>query len=483
MDKDFIARRLVEKFGISLLNDMQNAVIERWQAGCRNIILYSPTGSGKTLAFAVPIMRDINEPSDTAEVIIIEPTRELVLQVAEVLKKLTPSIKTTPCYGGHNSQAERLSLSQSPTIVVATPGRLLDHIKRGNLNVNNAKILVLDEFDKSLELGSEDEMKQIIKMLPTTISTIMTSATIIKNVPHFIDLSRFEIINFLKQDTLSPQARITTWQVRCNGNNRVKCLSDLLQSLPDEKTVIFTNQRDTAQFVYQQLVKRGFATGLYIGTLEQSEREKVLAMFRNGSLLVLASTDLGGRGIDISDIKHIIHFEQPLTSEIFTHRNGRTARVNATGNVYVITSHEEDLAPFITFDKLYETNTSFANMKLPPRATIHISAGKKEKVSRGDIVGYLLHNCPIITSDEIAGIEIFDHYSLVGVPREKAEEIVKTISPYKLKKLKVKSIIATFRPKVIKYLFQNLIHNLIHLVGIVISLDDVNNLIVGRQKN
>ncbi len=294
MDKDIIARQLVEKFGIAQLNDMQNAVIEKWQTSRKNLVLYSPTGTGKTLAFAVPVVLDIEGASLTTQVVIIVPTRELVLQVTEVLKKLAPSIKTTPCYGGHNSQEERKSLSQSPTIVVATPGRLLDHIERGNVNFQTTKTLVLDEFDKSLEMGFVDEMRQLIMRLPTTIRTIMTSATLIKNVPSFIDLSCFDTVNLLQQDALLPQSRITTWQVKCNSSNRIQCLKELLLSLPAEKTIVFANQRDTAQFIYQQLVKLGFTTGLYIGTLEQSEREKVLAMLRNGSLLVLVSTDLGG---------------------------------------------------------------------------------------------------------------------------------------------------------------------------------------------
>lgn len=447
MDRVFISRQLKEKFAISQLNDMQNTVVERWHVGTKNIVLYSPTGSGKTLAFAVPILCDIDEPNDITNIIIIEPTRELVLQVTEVLKKLAPSIKTTPCYGGHSSQDEALSLSQAPTIVVATPGRLLDHIKRGNVNIEKTTTLVLDEFDKSLELGFVDDMRSIICCLPSEIRTIMTSATKIKKVPDFIDLSCFETVNFLKRSELSQQERITTWRVTCDDNNRLCRLEKLLLSLPDEKTIIFVNQRDTAQLVYRQLVNYGITAGLYIGTLEQSEREKVIAMFRNGSLLVLVSTDIGGRGIDISDIRHIIHYEQPLTSEIFTHRNGRTARVDATGDVYVMTS-QDDLNPFITVDGEYHLNSRDThNTKQPVRATIRISAGKKEKISRGDVAGYLLHNSPTLTAGEIAGIEIFDHYTLVGVPASKAEEIVKTISHYKLKKQKVKSMVVGFRPK------------------------------------
>lgn len=451
MDKGSIAKHLKDKFGISCLNDMQNAVMSKWHENKRNIVLYSPTGTGKTLAFVMPVLHDIDEPCFNSKALIIEPTRELVLQVTEVLKKLAPSIKTTPCYGGHNSHDENMSLAANPSILVSTPGRLLDHLERGNLHIKEVTMLVLDEFDKSLELGFVDNMRQIFDRLPSTVRIIMTSATEIKKMPNFLHNFQFETINFLQQDNLSPQSRITTWQVRCNKDDRLQCLKKLLLSMSDEKTIVFANQRDTAQLIYRQLIKDGFVIGLYIGTLEQNEREKMLTMFKNGSLIVVISTDLGGRGVDISDIKHIIHYEQPLTSEIFTHRNGRTARVDATGEVYVITCPDEALAPFITIDGQYQVDSALAPMmKLPTRATIHISAGKKEKISRGDVVGYLLHNCPMLSASEIAGIDIFDHYTLVGVPREEAEDIVKTISPFKLKKQKVKSMIVGFRPKFVK---------------------------------
>ena len=451
MDKSFLTRQLADKFGISHLNNMQNTVVKKWTESSKNIVLYSSTGSGKTLAFAVPIMLCINQPCHNTQAVIIEPTRELVLQATEVLKKLAPSIKTTPCYGGHNLLDERLSLSQTPAIVVATPGRLLDHIIKGNVNLKNITHLVLDEFDKSLELGFLEDMRNIVERIPSTVRTLMTSATVIKKVPNFIDIDKFETVNFLQQEALSTKNRIQTWQVRCDDNNRLSCLKELLLSIPDEKTIIFVNQRDTALFVYQQLVKFGFEVGLYIGTLEQNEREKVLSMFKNGSLMVIVSTDLGGRGIDINDIKHIIHYEQPLTNEIFTHRNGRTARVDATGNVYVITNQGESVASFIKIDSQFNYKCSDApKMKQPVKSTIYLSAGKKEKISRGDIVGYLLHNCSMLEANEITGIDVYDHYTLVGVPKVKAEDIVKTISPFKLKKQKVKSMVVSFRPKFVK---------------------------------
>lgn len=451
MDKEQIISHLKTKFTISHLNMMQEAVVEKWRSTNKNLVLYSPTSSGKTIAFAMSILCAIDEKSSHLQALVLEPSRELSLQTTVVLKQLAPSVKVTCCYGGHNSQDEKQSLLSSPAIVVATPGRMLDHINRGNIAPDDARMVVLDEFDKSLELGFLNEMSDIFNHINPSARLMMTSATKIKTYPSFFTTSNLETIDFLDDNELSPKSRITTWQVKCDNNNRIGCLIDLLLSLPDEKTIIFSNQRDTAQFVYQQLIKNGIPSGLYIGTLQQSEREKVLSMFKRGSLIVLSTTDLGGRGIDISDIKHIIHYEQPLTSEIFTHRNGRTARIDAMGDVYVVTASDEILAPFINIDAQYSmTDSDRPNKKQPSMSTIYISAGKKEKISRGDIVGFLLHNCQMLDSSEIAGIDIFDHYTLVAVPKCKAEDIIKTISTFKLKKQKVKLMVTGFRPLIKK---------------------------------
>ena len=439
MDKEGIIKLIEAKFSFSTLNEMQQHVVERWEKCKRNIVLYSPTGSGKTIAFAISILGDIDENDSRLQSAIIVPTRELAIQTTDVLKKLAPTLKITCCYGGHNSQDERRSLSQNPIIIVATPGRLLDHIERGNINVQAVTALVLDEFDKSLELGFLEEMRHIIGRFPSTVRTIMTSATIIKRAPDFIDFRHFEIIDYMQSVTSSPQSRIHNWLVKCHDNNRICCLEKLLMSLPNERTLIFSNQRETAQLISNQLSRAGIATGLFIGTLEQTDREKTLAMFANGSLMVLSATDLASRGLDISDIRHIIHYDLPLTADIFTHRNGRTARVQETGDAYFMCGKGDTCAPFINIDYQYNLNASFLNdSKRPLAATLFISAGKKEKISKGDVVGYLINNSNSITHEEIGMIHIFDHYSLVALPPSKIVDIIKTISPFKLKKQKVK---------------------------------------------
>jgi len=307
MDKEYLSKQLKDNFGISTLNDIQKFTIKKCETTSTNIVVYSPTGSGKTLAFALPILQSIVDRTTPIQALIIVPTRELAIQTTTVLKKLAPAVKTTCCYGGHNSQDERLSLSSNPLIVVSTPGRLLDHLKRKSLNLDKVTTLVLDEFDKSLELGFTDEMRGIVNSLSSDIRIIMTSATVIKNAPEFINIESFDILNFLNQEHTSPNSRITIWHIDCKNTSPIDCLINLIKSLPDEKTIIFSNLRETAQQVSAELSKAGVMSGLYIGSLEQIEREKVFTMFTNGSTLVLSATDLASRGFDISDIKHIIH--------------------------------------------------------------------------------------------------------------------------------------------------------------------------------
>ena len=182
---------------------------------------------------------------------------------------------------------------------------------------------------------------------------------------------------------------------------------------------------------------------LYHGALEQIEREKAIAMFNNGTALVLVATDLAARGLDIADVKHIIHFETPITQEIFTHRNGRTARVDAEGDAYLITGAKEALPHFVGQCRCYDIEQKTpAYSKVSAVATIYISAGKKEKVSRGDIVGFIASHATELEAREIGTITIHDHYSLVAVPTSKAQEIINSVSPFKLKKQKVKLSIA-----------------------------------------
>ena len=420
------------------LNKTQQLVLECWGNRDDDIIVYSPTGSGKTISFVIPILLSLNGESNCVEAVVITPSRELALQVFHVIKTINPETRVACCYGGHKSADEINTLKSNPNVIIATPGRLLDHIKRGNVDLSNAKCLVLDEFDKSLELGFTDEMKSIMKHCPTQSRQILTSATRIKEIPAFVNLKHPYEINNLDDKNLFVDSRITLWKVKSHSSSKLDTLLELLFTIPDEKTIIFSNSRDTAQFLYEKLSRKNISLTLYHGAMEQKEREKAVAMFNNGSALVISATDLAARGLDIADIKHIVHYDLPLSQEVFTHRNGRTARVDATGDVYLIIEREESLPDYARDAQEFNLDSTVKNHKQSRIGTIHINAGKKEKVSRGDIVGFLATNTSVVNPSEIGVIDVFNHYSLVAVPRHKTDEIIKSVSPFKLKKQKVK---------------------------------------------
>lgn len=439
MTKDELTERAKQCFSIASLNAMQDETLMYWSKNDGDLIVYSPTGSGKTLAFAMPALLSLDLSCDATQVVVIAPSRELVIQSFDVIKKLSPTTMVSCCYGGHNSADEARSLSSHPAIIVSTPGRMLDHITRGNINLTKLKCIVLDEFDKTLELGFADEMRAIMKHCGSTARKIMTSATVIEQMPHFVTLVNSHIINHLESAALAVNDRITLWKVRAKRDDKLDSLLQLLYTIPDELTIVFANTRESAQHVFEFLAKKKLSVALYHGTLPQIEREKAVAMLSNGTAIVLVATDLAARGLDIADVKHIVHYESPETEEILTHRNGRTARVDTLGNAYFISTSNEPLPHFINNIKELPLNPNpIKNSKVTSIATLYISAGKKEKVSRGDIVGYLTSNAASLTASEIGKISIFDHYSLVAVPAIKVKDIIQSVAPFKLKKQKVK---------------------------------------------
>jgi superfamily II DNA/RNA helicase len=442
MTLDTIIEQARQALGFTSLNNMQKAVLEQWGNNTGDLVVYSPTGTGKTLATAIPALLATNPEFTSPQVVIISPSRELAIQTHTVIKKVSPLTLVTCCYGGHSSADEQLALASGPQIVVGTPGRLLDHINKQHINLSGITCMVLDEFDKSLELGFHDEMRSILRHCPTNARKILTSATVIDKMPDFVRLNNCHTINMLASQGLIVDNRLTLWRVSTNGNTPLDTLQELLYSITDERTIVFANTRESAQQVYDFLSKKKMSTVLYHGTLEQIEREKALAMFNNGTAMVLVATDLAARGLDIADVKHIIHYELPLTGEIFTHRNGRTARVDATGEAYLITLTDALLPHYAKACKGFTLNSNSRNPKTSSISTLYISAGKKEKVSRGDIVGFLATNAPSLNASEIGRIDIHDHYALVAVPTSKTKEIIKSVSPFKLKKQKVKLSVA-----------------------------------------
>ena len=177
-----------ERLGIEVLNDMQQQALDAWKSGEGDIVLYSPTGTGKTLAFALCLLQGLKPPMQRLQAVVMAPSRELVMQTAEILRVLATGYKVTPCYGGHAVADEKASLAVTPDVIVSTPGRLLDHQKRGHIDLSGTRLLVLDEMDKSLELGFEDEMRRLLKQMPRINRRILASATVLDIVPDYVRL-------------------------------------------------------------------------------------------------------------------------------------------------------------------------------------------------------------------------------------------------------------------------------------------------------
>ena len=430
------------RLGISDLNDLQKSVLKNLKISS-SAIIYSPTGSGKTLAFSVTLLKALkNFDTEKLQAVIIAPSRELVIQISDVIRPIAPDYKVTSLYGGHNVADEKNSLQNVPSIIVGTPGRLLDHANRGNIDLTNVRQLILDEFDKCLELGFEEEMRKLLKKMPNLSRKILTSATILNEIPEFVNLREYVTLDFL-ESAENPSERTTVWQVKSKEKDKLAALRTLLYSIPQGKTIIFANYRDVVSRIYQNLKDNQISAGIYHGALEQMDREKAIAMFNNESYPILVSTDLGSRGLDIKEVKNIIHYHLPISQESYTHRNGRTARVDKTGDVYILTHQDEQLPDFVTIDETFNLPEKCEQKSIVNRNnTLYFKAGKKEKISKADIVGFIANNSQI-APNEIGVINVYDHYALVAVPKQKAKTAVSQLLKAKIKGKKIRIEIAS----------------------------------------
>lgn len=397
------------------------------------LILLAPTGSGKTIAFAGRIA--MAQPMRT---LVLTPSRELAQQVASVVRATVPGVKTVALYGGHSMQDEVNSLTPEPGIVVATPGRLTDHIKRGSVNAAEFGALVIDEYDKSLELGFEQQMRRIVRDMKGLRRLTLTSATPMEQLPAFMPKMNTEVLDFTNEGNKAPQGDIQVIEVESFVPDKLDTLSALLRSLkPGDRTVVFVNHRESAQRVYDRLRREGFPAGLYHGALEQHDRENALEMFANGTTPVLVSTDLASRGLDIPQVEGVVHYHMPVSEQVWTHRNGRTGRQGASGTIYVIVSENDTVPEYVNFDR---TAQPAGDGQPTPAtvATIYLNLGKKDKVSRGDILGYLT-GPGNLEGREVGRIQVRDHCALAAIPAAKAGATLAALSQAKLKGKRVKA--------------------------------------------
>jgi len=425
---------------IEALNAMQEAALEANKTH-NDVVLLSATGSGKTLAFLLPVLELLNREAKKTTALIITPSRELALQIEQVFKTMGTGFKVTCCYGGHKRETEENNLVQPPALLIGTPGRLADHIRRHNITVDTIDTLVLDEFDKTLELGFQDEVSFIINALPKLRKRILTSATDALDIPAFVGIKDPARLNFLPAaGENTPALAIQT--LRAPDKDKGETLFQLLCFLGNRSTIIFCNHRESVERTSTILSDKGIYNEFYHGAMEQQERDAALCKFRNGTTSVLVTTDLAARGLDIPHIRYIIHYHLPHTEDLFTHRNGRTARMEASGTAILILSPDERKPEYITeaTEEIHLPETLVLPEK-PKWTTLFVAAGKKDKVNKIDIVGFL-SNRGELKAEDIGLIEVKDFFSFVAIRKVKASHTLQMIKEHRLKGKKVKIEVA-----------------------------------------
>jgi len=422
---------ILSKLGIPQLNKMQEEA-QLAISSSSDTVLLSPTGTGKTLAFLLPLLASLDPSIEEVQALIVAPSRELAIQIEQVLREMGSGYKTSVVYGGRLFSKDKIDLKHRPAVLVGTPGRISDHIQRDTFRTSFIKTLILDEFDKSLEVGFEKEMTSICSSLPKLEKKVLTSATQKVRIPKFVRLKNPVYVNYLKE----VETQLEVKAIISPSKDKMETLVSALDHLGNQPGIIFCNFKESIQRVSEYLTDNNINHGCFFGGMEQKDRERALIKFRNGTHQLLIATDLAARGIDVPEIKFIIHYHLPLRKQEFTHRNGRTARMNKGGTAYVLHWEEEKLPDFIDNLKVEKLTG-----ELPPetthKTTLFISGGRKDKISKGDIAGLFFKQGGLV-GDELGTIELKQDCAFVSVPTEKYKELIEKLNNTKLKKRKIR---------------------------------------------
>ena len=415
---------------------MQESILEASKSNS-DILLLSPTGSGKTLGFLLPILENLRADIPGVQALILVPSRELALQIEQVFRQMNTGFKVNCCYGGHAVKVEKNNLTHPPAVLVGTPGRIAYHIRNRTFGTADIYTLVLDEFDKALEFGFQEDMSYIIFQIKNLQRRILTSATNLDQIPEFTGVENPLRLNFL-EDKSPVKSGLKLKYLQTEDNDKLQLLFELICYLQNKPTLVFCNHRDAVERISGLLSEHGLAHGIFHGGMDQEDRERALIKFRNGSYRMLITTDLASRGLDIPEIEAVVHYQLPSSEDVFTHRNGRTARMNASGSAYLMLAVEDHLPTFLieTPEKM-ELPEHFVLPEKAPWRTIYIGSGKKEKVNKMDIVGLMLQKGKL-AKEELGLVEVLDHFAYAAVKSEKIETVLGLIRGEKIKNKKVK---------------------------------------------
>lgn len=409
----------------------------------KDLLAQAKTGSGKTAAFAIGILHKFEPQTYQTQALVLCPTRELADQVSKELRRLARAIPNTSILtlcGGKPMGPQLAALERNPHIVVGTPGRILKHLEKGTLKLTTLKVLVLDEADRMLSLGFQEEIMRVIERTPRQKQTLLFSATYPNEIKHISNTIQKDPVD-IRVESLHDNTKIKQVFYEIQKGERTKILTALLEHYRPESSLVFCNRKQQCQELADALWQQGFHALALHGDLDQKERDQVLAQAANKSTSILVATDVAARGLDIKDLSAVIVFEISPDPEVHIHRIGRTGRAGSAGLALSLFMASE--APKVNAIEDYQKNPvtirkpttlkTRENFKLsPPMVTLCINGGRKEKVRAGDILGALTANTAL-AGQQIGKIDIFDHFAYVATERSIAKQALKILSEGKIK--------------------------------------------------
>ena len=335
--------KAVERMGFTELTEVQEKAIPPMLAG-RDVIAKAPTGTGKTCAFGIPLILGVQQEKHYPQAVVMAPTRELAQQITEDLRDLAhfyPDIRIVCVYGGANMAKQVEQLKKGPQIVVATPGRLQDHMNRRSIDISHVKDIVLDEADEMLNMGFYKDVRKILDSIKSKQRLAMFSATISREVMDIGWLYQRDAEEITVQPVLESAPKIDQYMMLTTGRNKLADLTELIIKEGYSRVMVFCNTKYTTAMLSNQLARLNFDVDCLHGDLSQAERNKIMARFKAGELAVLVATDVAARGIDVTDVDAVFNYDVPPSNEYYIHRIGRTGRAKKEGKAYILYMKEE----------------------------------------------------------------------------------------------------------------------------------------------
>ena len=396
------------------MSEVQKAAIPAIMDG-NSLFIQAKTGAGKTYAYLIPSVANVYPQSPDTQILIIAPTRELAVQVNESAERICPFFNVHPvvCIGGLDIDRQINALRHRPHIIIGTPGRLNDLLQQGKIRLDHIRMLIMDEADQIISTGQKEEVHLLLRHIPADVQMVALSAT-----------SNPEVMQFLPQNT----EKLILDENRVNEridvkhiitDQRQETLLNLLKHLPVTTAIVFTNYKEDANQLSELLQKQGILSSAFSSYFEEKKRLSILKQFREGKIRVLVATDAAARGLDISDVSHIIHYDLPMDKETFIHRSGRSAHQGDNGTTILMGKDEQQIRAFttestpLTLDESYICDLSVPYEKKTVASDtlkIRIHAGRKDKIRPKDVIGAL---CTIMDFNDIGTLEIQDTFSSV----------------------------------------------------------------------